>query len=129
VFSLQAADWPTWRHDVRRSAATEEQLPAELSLQWRRQLSPLQPAWPEDPRLHFDAVYQPVVMEQRMFLASSVNDSVTAYDTASGAQQWRFNAEGPVRFAPTAWEGKVYFGADDGCLFCTSSRQAAHLRR
>ena len=27
---LQASDWPTWRHDAGRSAATDEQLPAEF---------------------------------------------------------------------------------------------------
>lgn len=122
ALTLNAADWPTWRHDTGRSAATNEQLPSDLSLQWRRALPPLKPAWPEDPRLHFDAVYQPVVLGQQMFVASSVNDSVTAYDTTSGEQRWRFYAEGPVRFAPVAWEGKLYFGADDGCMYCLNAK-------
>ncbi len=31
-----ANDWPMWRHDANRSAATTEQLPGELHLQWSR---------------------------------------------------------------------------------------------
>jgi len=121
-----ASDWPTWRHDSGRSAATDEQLPGDLHLQWSRQLPALTPAWPEDPRLQFDASYQPIVLGQLMFVASSVNDSVTAYDTATGKQQWRFFADGPVRFAPIGAEGRIYFGADDGCVYCleaTTGRQ------
>ena len=53
-----------------------------------------------------------------MFVPSMVTDSVTALDTETGAERWRFIAEGPVRFAPVAWEGKVYFVSDDGYLYC-----------
>lgn len=114
----RAGDWPMWRHDVSRSAATDERLPDEMYLQWRRELTPLTPAWPEDPRLHFDAVYQPIVAGQHMIVASSVNDSVTAYDATTGELQWRFYADGPVRFAPAALDGRIYFGADDGNFYC-----------
>ena len=113
-----AGDWPTWRYDGARSAASPEQLPGELHLQWRRDNRPLVPAWPEDPRQYFDASYEPVVMGGTMFVASSRNDSVTALDTESGERKWRFYAEGPVRFAPVAVNGRVYFGADDGSFYC-----------
>ena len=32
--------------------------------------------------------------------------------------RWRFFADGPVRFAPIATNDELYFGADDGCLYC-----------
>ena len=53
-----------------------------------------------------------------MFVPSMVTDSVTALDTATGGERWRFFAGGPVRFAPVAWEGRVYFVSDDGHLYC-----------
>jgi len=112
------ADWPMWRGNANRSASTDEQLPTTLSLQWSRQLPALKPAWQEDPRLHFDAHYEPVVMGGTLFVASSHNDSLTAIDTNTGAERWKFYAEGPVRLAPIATQGKVYFGADDGCFYC-----------
>ena len=60
--SLAAADWPSWRHDSERSGATSETLPATLHLAWSRQLATPQPAWPEDPRIGFDLVPEPIVV-------------------------------------------------------------------
>jgi outer membrane protein assembly factor BamB len=117
-----AEDWPAWRHDGGRSGVTDEQLPAQLHLQWSREMPPLKPAWPEDARLHFDASYQPVVAGKLMYVGSSRNDSVTAYDTDTGERRWRFFASGPVRFAPVVYGGSVYFGADDGCLYRLDAR-------
>jgi len=119
VGSCLGADWPMWRHDAGRTACTVEELPAELYLQWTLELPPPRPAWPKNQRkLQFDASYEPVVMGKSLFVPSMVNDSVTAYDTASGMERWRFFADGPVRFAPVGWKGKVYFACDDGYLYC-----------
>ncbi|MEK6239128.1 MAG: PQQ-binding-like beta-propeller repeat protein, partial [Planctomycetales bacterium] len=113
-----AADWPMWRNDAGRGASSAQALPAQLHPQWSLELGALQPAWPEDVRLQFDAHYEPIVLGKTMFIASGKTDSVTAVHTETGAEAWRFFAGGPVRFAPVAWEGKVYFGSDDGCLYC-----------
>ena len=117
-FPVHADDWPTWRYDAARGAASPGQLAPQLHVQWRRDNPPLVPAWSEDPRLHFDAAYQPVVMNGTMFVSSSHNDSVTAYNTQSGQEKWRFYTGMPVRFAPVAANGRVYFGADDGVFYC-----------
>jgi len=116
-----AADWPMWRCDVGRTAASPESLPAELHLQWTRELPRVQCAWPNESRLHFDTSYEPVVAGKTLFLGSPNESSVTAYDTETGQQQWRFYAEGPVRFAPVMWQGKLYFGSDDGYLYCLNA--------
>jgi len=123
------SDWPMWRYDARRSAASPEELPTELHLQWVREYPPLEPAWPDEPRMRFDAAYQPVVMGKTVFFGSSLNDSVTALDTESGAEKWRFYADGPVRFAPVAWKGKVYFVSDDGYLYCLDAATGALIWR
>lgn len=113
-----AEDWPTWRHDGGRMSSTSEELADQLYLHWSREYPPLKPAWPEDPRLYFDANYEPIVMDSTMFLSSSRNDSVTAIDTTTGKELWRFFADGPIRFAPVASLGRIYFGADDGYFYC-----------
>ena len=116
--SALGADWPTWRCDTSRSAVSSEALPDQLHLRWSRQLPPVAPAWPHEARLHFDASYEPVVLGKTLFLGSPNDGSVTAFDTETGETKWRFLAEGPVRFAPVAWRGKVYVGSDDGYLYC-----------
>lgn len=111
-------DWPQFRYDAGRSAASPESLPAEMHLQWVRELPTPLPAFPGEVRLRYDGSYEPVVAGGTVFVPSMVTESVTALDAATGAERWRVFAEGPVRFAPVAWQGKVYFVSDDGHLYC-----------
>lgn len=125
----RAGDWPTWRYDAGRSAATPEELPRELSLQWVRQLPPLEPAWPDQVRLRFDAAYEPVVAGGRVFVGSSANNSLTALDAASGEELWRVYTDGPVRFAPAVWDGRLFAACDDGALYCLEAATGRLLWR
>jgi hypothetical protein len=120
VLPTAAADWPMWRCDAGRSGETTEQLPETLHLQWVRTLPALAPAF-HSPRLQFDRGYEPVVAGGRLFLGSSRSDAVTALDTKTGRELWRFYAAGPVRLAPVAWRDRVYFGSDDGRLYCLNA--------
>lgn len=117
------ADWPMWRYDAGRSAASPERLPERLHLRWVRQLTPMRPAFwqAHQERLQFDLGYEPVVLGKTMFVGSSANDSLVALDTETGRERWRFYADGPVRFAPAAWEGRVYLGSDDGRIYCLNA--------
>ena len=125
--SALAADWPMWRHDANRSAASSQSLPDGLHLRWVRKLPAVQLTWPHEPRLHFDASHEPVVMGKTLFLGSANDGSVTAFDTDSGRQRWKFYTESPVRFAPVAWRGKVYVGSDDGHLYCLDASDGSPL--
>jgi outer membrane protein assembly factor BamB len=126
---IQAEDWPTWRFDAGRHAATPEQLPNELNLQWTKVLPKLKPAWPEDVRLQFDASYEPVISGELLYFGSSHDDSVTAVDLKTGNAVWNFVTDGPVRFAPLVHAGRVYFGSDDGCLYCVDANGGRLLWR
>jgi hypothetical protein len=44
----RAADWPMWRYDANRSAASPETLPKDLQLHWTRQYPARQQVW-DDP--------------------------------------------------------------------------------
>ncbi len=113
-----AADWPMWRGNAARSASVEAPLADRLNLQWTRQLPPLTVAWPDQPEMHFDRQYEPIVADGRMFVGSSVTDTLTAYDVRTGRQLWEFRASGPIRLAPAAWSDRVYVASDDGYLYC-----------
>ncbi len=117
-----AADWPMWRYDAGRTATSPETLPADLHLQWVRRFAPPAPAWPaSQTKLQFDASYEPVVLGKHLFVSSMASDRVTAYDTETGRELWRFYTDGPVRFAPVAWKEKVAFASDDGHLYCVDA--------
>ncbi|MCF6313911.1 MAG: PQQ-binding-like beta-propeller repeat protein [Verrucomicrobiales bacterium] len=118
IGGLRAQDWPMWRYDAHRSAASPHDLPADLHLQWSRELPAVRAAWPNENRLHFDTAYHPVVLNKILYLGSPNDSSLTAYDTETGQELWKYYTDGPVRLAPVAANGKVYLGSDDGYLYC-----------
>lgn len=118
---LTAADWPMDRYDAGRTSASPQELAATLHLQWSLELPPLRPAWPDQPAMQFDVAYNPIVLGKTLFFGSSRNDSVTALDVETGVQKWIYTTDGPVRFAPVGWDGKVYFVSDDGHLYCVAA--------
>lgn len=120
-----AGDWPMWRNDAARSAASAHELPESLHLQWSRSLAAIAAAWPNEARLDFDGAYEPIVAGQLLLVGSPLDGSLTAYETATGEQRWKFFTEGPVRFAPVAWEGKVFVGSDDGHVYCLQANDGA----
>lgn len=127
----KATDWPMWGNDLSRSHTTSESLTETLHLQWERTLPPPQRAWPwqmdDFEKLSFDASYEPVVAGDLVYVSSMVTDDVTAYDIDTGAEQWRYSTDGPVRMAPTVWEDRVYAVSDDGNLYCLDAETGDEL--
>ncbi len=117
-------DWPMWRYDANRSAASPHDLPESLQLKWIRQYTQRKQVW-DDPVNHdampYDKVFEPIIFGDRMFLGFNDRDKVVAISLSSGQQLWEFFTDGPVRFPPIAWRGKVYFSSDDGHLYCVSA--------
>ncbi len=120
-------DWPMWRYDSNRSGASPVELPSALYLRWVLVLPQLEPAWPDEPRITFDHYYAPIVLGNKMFVGSSRNDSVTAYDTDTGAEIWRFYTDAPIRMAPAGWFDKLFVVSDDGYLYCLNAEDGALL--
>lgn len=123
-------DWPMWRYDAARSGATDHSLAEQLHLQWVRRMAQPAPAWPEEQyKLQFDKSYEPIVMGKRIFVPSMAGDKVTAYNTDTGLEIWRFYCDGPVRFAPVGWKDRIYFVSDDGCLYCLAAADGSLIRK
>jgi len=118
-----AGSWPMYRADAARSGVTSQRLGGELALRWvYRPLHAPKPAWPppaeELPRTNADNAYHVAIDEHRVYFGSSVTGKLYAVDAKQGTVAWTFFAEGPVRFAPTIVAGRVYFGSDDGHVYC-----------
>jgi outer membrane protein assembly factor BamB len=130
ITAAAAADWPMWRFDAGRTAASAEQLPAKLQLEWERAYSPREQVW-DDPLNHdlmtYDRVFEPVVLGNRMFIGFNDADKVVALDLNTGAELWSFFTGGPVRLPPVCWEGKVYITSDDGHLYCVNAENGEKL--
>ena len=127
---VQAGDWPMWRYDASRSNASPDALPKDLHLQWSRTLPKPQPAWPaSQAKLQFDAVCQPIIVGKLLIVGSTTDDSITAFDTETGTEVWRFYTDGPVRFAPAAHHGNIYAASDDGNLYCLKASSGKLIKK
>ncbi|MDA1231657.1 MAG: PQQ-binding-like beta-propeller repeat protein, partial [Planctomycetota bacterium] len=128
-----AADWPTYLNGTDRAGATSAQLTADLHLAWvhSSQAKP-ELAW-SGPRttpiegismrhrVDFDAAMQVVIADRRAYFGSTVDHRLYCVDTATGQPIWSFYSEGPIRLAPTLAHGNVYFGSDDGNVYCLTA--------
>jgi outer membrane protein assembly factor BamB len=137
----KVAGWPTYMRDSQRTGISQESLQLPLHLQWVYEPSfEPEPAWPPPaktdfwnrkynlkPRVIFDRAFQPVSVDDRVYFGSSADDKVYCLDAKTGAELWSFFAEAPVRLAPTIADGKVLFGADDGCVYCLDAKDGALL--
>jgi len=116
-----------WRHDPGRSAESPENIPSpeKISLAWERSFSPRKTVW-DDPLnndlMQFDRVFEPIVHQGIMVLGFNDSDKVIGLNSTDGSEAWTFYTEGPVRLAPAAWKGRVYFTSDDGYLYCLNIR-------
>ncbi|MCA9426213.1 MAG: PQQ-like beta-propeller repeat protein, partial [Candidatus Omnitrophica bacterium] len=118
----QSADWPQFKADAGRTGYTPEPLAEDLNLRWvyHPAHAPM-PAWQAEMRMPFDHAHQVTVAEGLAFFGSSADGKVYALDADTGKEKWTFFTEGPVRFAPAYWNGKVFAPSDDGCLYCLNA--------
>ena len=128
--TAQHIDWPMWRFDHNRSAATPEQLADKLYLQWQIQFTPRISVW-DDPLnqnlMQFDRVFEPIVADNKIFMGFNDQDKVIALDINSGKELWHFFADGPVRLPLASNNGKIYFTGDDGYCYCLNANTGSLL--
>ena len=142
--SVVADDWPTYMHDNRRSGDSNETLDfARLEMAWEMESPiPQKTAWagpapwdayrdddPLDALRNFDDAPFATIVGNQVFVGSSVNDSAYAFDRATGAVEWVYPTDGPVRFPPTWYNNKVYFGSDDGYVYCLNANDGSLVWR
>ena len=134
-------DWPTYLRDDLRSGMSTSELQWPLKLAWHyRAEHPPAPAWPPPAKQNFwrdefnlparvtyDRAMHVVSDGQYVLFGSSADDQLHCLDLSSGATRWVFFAEGPIRLAPTLWKDRVYFGSDDGHVYCLSTHQGRQL--
>jgi len=104
-------DWPTFRHDAKRSGSTKTHLSANLKRAWAADLG--------------GRLTQPVIAGGRLFVASVDTHTVYALDAKTGKELWSFTAGGRVDSPPTIHDALVLFGCADGWVYCLRASDVA----
>ncbi|HJN18677.1 MAG TPA: LamG-like jellyroll fold domain-containing protein, partial [Armatimonadota bacterium] len=99
-----SGDWPTYRHDARRSGGTPEALAPALAQSWETSLG--------------GGLSAVTVADGKVFVADVDAHAVHALDAASGELSWTFVAGGRVDSPPTIHGNTALFGCADGSAYC-----------
>ena len=97
-------DWPTYRHDARRTGAVECEVPAQVSTQWRVSLK--------------GKLTPPVLSSDRLYVAAKNEHTLYVFGAKDGRRLWNHTAAGRIDSPPTVYGGLVLFGSADGCVYC-----------
>ncbi|MFP6873978.1 MAG: PQQ-binding-like beta-propeller repeat protein [Verrucomicrobiales bacterium] len=136
-----AEDWPTYRHDNRRSGVTQEKAILPLYQSWvrRSSVAPMM-AWSGPAKWdafsgnkdlqsmrNFDPAFFVTAAQGAVYFSSSVDDAVHCLNAGSGEERWVSFAGGAVRLPPTIEQGRAYFGSDDGYAYCIDVKEGGEI--
>ncbi|MHC4399588.1 MAG: outer membrane protein assembly factor BamB family protein [Planctomycetota bacterium] len=114
-------EWPCYRHDARRSGATEATVSANLKKLWEVRIAG---GDSEGPHLRSNAqadlgvLSAPVAAAGMAFVAARDRHQVVAVDAVTGVECWQFTAGGRIDSPPTIHRGLCLFGSHDGWVYC-----------
>jgi outer membrane protein assembly factor BamB len=99
----QDQDWPTYRHDSRRSGASPAPVAAGVKIKWQTALG--------------GRLTSPTIAGGRLYLAEQDAHTLAALEAGTGAVAWKFTAGGRVDSPPTIAGGMAIFGSADGWIY------------
>jgi len=97
-------DWPVYRKNNQRSAATSVNIGSATNTLWTYV--------PDQANVPTPII----VADGRAFVAGS-DGKVRCMDAGSGSEQWIFSTGGRVMAAPTLWSNRLYVTSGDGYLY------------
>jgi outer membrane protein assembly factor BamB len=108
---VDPSNWPTYRHDIRRSGTTTASAPANLKRLWEVPLGTRASAC--------------TIGGGRLFAAAVDEDRVVALDANDGHLLWDYTVGGRVDTPPTIDGERVLFGSADGWVYCLRAADGA----
>jgi outer membrane protein assembly factor BamB len=114
--AIDERDWPTYRHNNRRTAATPIAVPKAVKVNWT--FKPIQPNTPT----------APVNAAGMVFMAGS-HGIVRALDAATGRVKWSAHTGGYIKYPPAIDGWRLYVGSADGWAYCFNAYTGERLWR
>lgn len=132
-----ATDWLTYLGGNERAGFVSTTLTSDLNPAWiYRSPSKPEKAWSGSrttpieghvmlPRVTFDASPQMIIVGDKLYFGSTVDHSMHCVNADSGQPLWSFYTDGPIRLAPTIAHENIYFGSDDGFVYCLAANNGS----
>ncbi|WP_413433142.1 PQQ-binding-like beta-propeller repeat protein [Crateriforma spongiae] len=105
--NTQRDDWPTYRHDARRSGTTDLPIDDDVQTSWSVDLG--------------GRLTSPVIADETVYVAQVDTHTLFAMDETTGDTRWTFKAGGRIDSPPTVHRGRVVFGSTDGWVYCLTT--------
>ncbi len=118
--SEEENNWLQWRAHAGHTATIQRVAEQPKELVWTRHFPIAQAAWTGHryrTELSVGAGYPVVVSQNRCFIASMIDDTVRCLSVDTGAEEWSFTVDAPIRYAPVCWNELVIFASDDGYVY------------
>lgn len=100
-------EWPTYRHDEKRSGTVMKEVPSKVAQKWEVKLS--------------GRLTQPVIAGGQLYVGQTDAHTLHVFDAESGAEKWTHTIGGRIDSPPTIAKGRVVFGGADGFVYCLSA--------
>ncbi|UCD00188.1 MAG: PQQ-binding-like beta-propeller repeat protein [Phycisphaerales bacterium] len=108
-------EWPTYRHDPRRSGATESAVSPDLEIAWRADIGTRPSGL--------------VAAGGGVLVAGVDTHSVHALDGHNGKKLWKYTTGARVDSPATVYDGLALFGSADGRVYCLRADDGALVWR
>jgi outer membrane protein assembly factor BamB len=102
--AIQPGDWPAYRADNQRTAASQTDIPARVDL-----------AWQHEPPEGVES--SPPVTAGGLAFVGGSDGIVRAFDAEKGKLCWKGYTGGRIFYPPTVDQGRLLVGSDDGCVY------------
>ncbi len=103
-----ANDWPTYRHDQKRSGTAAAPVDPSLAQDWTADLG--------------GKLSAPVIADGTVYVAQIDAHTIHALDQQSGKSKWTYTIGGRIDSPPTIYRGRVVFGGADGWVYCLTAK-------
>lgn len=130
IYESSQSGWPVYGQNNDRTFYSAETVSFPLEKSWvfksQKPVPTRTTISTQAGRAHFypvryDYAPSPVAVGGSVYLNAVTEEAVYCLDSATGATNWTYYTEGPVRVAPAVYDGKVYFGSDDGHAYCVNA--------
>jgi outer membrane protein assembly factor BamB len=104
-------DWPTFRHDFKRTGSVGTNLPDDIKPLWSVPLG--------------SKISPPIAVADRVYVSLVDEHHVVCLNVADGTKLWEFAAGARIDSPPTYDHGSILFGSADGNVYCLRARDGA----